>query len=121
VRNLSVPVVSILEHVVVLPLVGELDARRGNLLLERLLAGVSEQRFRIAILDVTGVPFVDAEVVDWLIRASAAAGLLGVRCVLVGISPEVAQALVASGANLDRLITRADLRSAVEYAIRKLS
>jgi anti-anti-sigma factor len=121
VRNLSVPVVSILEHVVVLPLVGELDARRGNLLLERLLTGVSEQRVRIAILDVTGVPFVDAEVVNWLIRASAAAGLLGAQCVLVGISPEVAQALVASGANLDRLITRADLRSAVEYAMRKLN
>jgi anti-anti-sigma factor len=117
VRNLSVPVVSILEHVVVLPLVGELDARRGRLLLERLLAGVSEQRARIAILDVTGVPFVDAEVIDWLIRASAAASLLGAQCVLVGISPEVAQALVASGANLDRLVARADLRSAVEYAM----
>jgi anti-anti-sigma factor len=120
VRNLSVPVVSILEQVVVLPLVGELDARRGHLLLERLLAGVSEQRARIAILDVTGVPFVDAEVVDWLIRGATAAGLLGAQCVLVGISPEVAQALVASGANLDSLVTRADLRSGVEYAMRRL-
>jgi anti-anti-sigma factor len=121
VRNLSVPVISIFEHVVVLPLVGELDGRRGNLLLERLLAGVSEQRARIAILDVTGVPFVDAEVIDWLVRASAAAGLLGAQCVLVGISPEVAQALVASGANLEGLVTRADLRSAVEYAMRRLN
>ena len=121
VRNLSVPVVSILEHVVVLPLVGELDARRGQLLLERLLAGVGEQHARIAILDVTGVPFVDGEVIDWLIRASAAASLLGAQCVLVGISPEVAQALVASGANLDRLVTRADLRSGVEYAMRTLN
>ena len=114
-------VVSILEHVVVLPLVGELDARRGHLLLERLLAGVSEQRARIAILDVTGVPFVDGEVIDWLMRASAAASLLGAQCVLVGISPEVAQALVAIGANLDRLITRADVRSGVEYAMRRLN
>jgi rsbT co-antagonist protein RsbR len=121
VRNLSVPVVSILEHVVVLPLVGELDARRGQLVLERLLAGVSEQRARIAILDVTGVPFVDADVVDWLIRAAAAASLLGAQCVLVGISPEVAQALVASGASLDGIVTRSDLRSAVEYAMRKLN
>ena len=90
-------------------------------MLERLLAGVSEQRARIAILDVTGVPFVDTEVVDWLVRASAATSLLGAQCVLVGISPEVAQALVASSANLNRLITRANLRSAVEYAMRKLN
>jgi rsbT co-antagonist protein RsbR len=117
VRNLSVPVVSILEHVVVLPLVGELDAQRGHLLLERLLAGVSEQRARIAILDVTGVPFVDIEVAKWLLRAATATALLGAQCMLVGISPEVAQALVASGASLDGLVTRADLRSAVEYAM----
>jgi rsbT co-antagonist protein RsbR len=42
---------------------------------------------------------------------------MGARCILVGIGPEVAQALVASGANLAELTTRADLRNAVEYSI----
>jgi rsbT co-antagonist protein RsbR len=121
VRSLSVPVIAILKQVIVVPLVGEIDEQRAHLLLERLLAGVTEQRAKIAILDVTGVPFVDAELATWLLRAASATQLLGAQCVLVGISPEVAQALVASGADLARMATRADLRSAVELALRATS
>jgi anti-anti-sigma factor len=121
VRTLSVPVIAILKQVIVVPLVGEIDEQRAHLLLERLLAGVTEQRAKIAILDVTGVPFVDAELATWLLRAASATQLLGAQCVLVGISPEVAQALVASGADLARMATRADLRSAVEFALRATS
>ena len=87
-------------------------------MLERMLDGITTGGARIAIIDITGVPLVDENMVDWLMRATWAARLMGARCILVGIGPEVAQALVASGANLASLITRADLRSAVEYAAR---
>ena len=101
---------------ILIPLVGEIDAARGEMLLDRLLERVTAQRAQIAILDITGVPVVDASVVDWLLKATISARLLGARCILVGISPEVAQTIVASGADLAALTTRADLRSAVEYA-----
>ena len=120
VRALSVPVVPIIGRVIALPLVGEIDAGRAAVLLERLLAGVASEQARVVILDITGVPFVDAETAQWLLQAAAAAELLGARCVLTGISPEVAQALVASGADLGRLVTRADLRGGVEYAMRTM-
>jgi anti-anti-sigma factor len=118
VRSLSVPVVTIMEQVIVVPLVGEIDKSRAHTLLERLLDGVTHQRARIAILDITGVPFVDIELANWLLRAATATQLLGAECVLVGISPEVAQVLVTSGADLSRMTTRADLRGAVDYAAR---
>jgi rsbT co-antagonist protein RsbR len=118
VRTLSVPVLPILEDVLLIPLVGEIDAKRAQMLLERLLEGISTQRARVAILDITGVPVVDVSLVDWLIRAASAAQLMGARCILVGIGPEVAQALVASGANLENLTTRTDLRDAVARAAR---
>jgi rsbT co-antagonist protein RsbR len=118
VRALSVPVLPILEQVLLIPLVGEIDAERARVMLERLLDGIASGRARIAIIDITGVPLVDEGMVDWLMRATSAARLMGARCILVGIGPEVAQALVANGANLANLTTRADLRSAVEYAAR---
>jgi anti-anti-sigma factor len=118
VRELSVPVVPILEDVIVVPLVGEIDERRAQALRRRLLDGIADRRARIAIVDITGVPLVDVALASWLIKTADAAALLGARCVLVGISPEVAQALVAGGADLDRLATRAELRGAVEYAMR---
>lgn len=118
IRALSVPVIPILDQVILIPLVGEIDAARGKMLLDRLLERVTLQRARIAILDITGVPVVDASLVDWLLKATQSARLLGARCILVGISPEVAQAIVTSGTELTALTTRTDLRSAVEYASR---
>lgn len=120
-RQMSVPVVPILEGVLVLPLVGELDQERTRLLSQRLLEGVAAQRADIAILDITGVPFVDATVVEGLLKATAAATLIGTRCILVGIRPEVAEAMVASGFEIKQLSIHADLRGAVEDALRTRS
>ncbi|HET9222455.1 MAG TPA: STAS domain-containing protein, partial [Roseiflexaceae bacterium] len=118
IRALSVPIVPILEHVILIPLVGEIDASRAQALLERLLGGITQESARVAILDITGVPLVDTSLVDWLIKTTVAAKLLGCHCILVGVSPEVAQALVASGTELSALTTRANLRQAVEYTIK---
>jgi rsbT co-antagonist protein RsbR len=118
IRKLSVPVVPILQRVILIPLVGEIDAERAELLLERLLDGITDEGARIAILDITGVPIVDVQLVEWLVKATMSARLLGAQCILVGIGPEVAQALVASGANLESLMTRANLRQAVEHSIK---
>jgi anti-anti-sigma factor len=120
VRMLSVPVIPILEQVIVLPLVGELDEERAQLLLERLLDGVVTQRARIAILDITGLAMIDMAGATWLLQAAGAVELLGARTILAGTSPETAQALVASGADLGRLHSTIDLRAAVEYALRRV-
>jgi anti-anti-sigma regulatory factor/HAMP domain-containing protein len=117
VRALSVPVVPILDHVIVVSLVGEIDEQRGRLLLDRLLDGITAQQANIAILDVTGVPYGNTTIVDWLLKAAQAAKLLGTHCLLVGIRPEVAQAMVASGMDLADITTRATLRDAVEYTL----
>jgi len=121
VQSLSVPVIPILEHVIVVPLVGELDSARAELLQQRLLEGVVSQHAQIAILDITGIAMIDSMGATWLLRAASAVDLLGARTILAGTSPEAAQALVASGADLSRLHTTMDLRAAVEYALRRVS
>ncbi len=120
VQSLSVPVIPILEQVIVVPLVGELDHDRAQLLLQRLLAGVVSQRARMVILDITGLAMIDSLGATWLLRAASAIELLGARTILAGTSPEVAQALVASGADLSHLHTSIDLRAAVEFALRRV-
>jgi rsbT co-antagonist protein RsbR len=121
VQSLSVPVIPILEHVIVVPLVGELDRDRAELLQQRLLEGVLSQRARMVILDITGIAMIDSSGATWLLRAAGAVELLGARTILAGTSPEAAQALVASGADLSRLYTTVDLRAAVEYALRPVN
>jgi anti-anti-sigma factor len=117
VRMLSVPVIPVLQGVIVLPLVGEIDTERAESMLSRLSEGVVAHRAHMVILDVTGVPFVDSQIVRCLQHAASSAKLLGARCVLVGITPEVAQTIVSSGGSLADFTTMADLRSATAYAL----
>ena len=76
IRELSTPLIPLDAGILVMPLVGRLDRVRIEQLLERLLQGVVAQRAATVILDVTGVPVVDAEIADSLIRAAQAVKLL---------------------------------------------
>jgi anti-anti-sigma factor len=118
VRELSTPLVPIAEGILVLPLVGTIDSQRAQQIMDVLLDGISSQRARVVILDITGVPIVDTSVANYLLQATQAVRLLGAECILVGITPEVAQTVVGLGVELHGLITRSDLQGGVEYALR---
>jgi anti-anti-sigma regulatory factor/HAMP domain-containing protein len=119
VMALSVPVIPLLARVILLPMIGEMDTARVELFMERLLDGITVHNARLAILDITGLPVVDEMVASRLLAAAAAARLLGTETMVVGIAPEVAQTLVSMNADLSQILVRADLRSAVEYAVRR--
>ena len=120
VRTLSVPIIPILKHVLVVPLVGELELERAHIVTQRLLEGVAKEHARLAIIDITGVAMLDPAVARWLLHTAAALRLLGAQTMLVGVNPEVAQALVASGADLGGLHVAPDLRAGVAVAMRAI-
>lgn len=116
IRGLSTPVIQVWDRILVMPLIGVIDSTRARQLMEQLLDRIVALQSEIVILDVTGVPTVDTQVADHLVRTTKAAALVGARTVLVGISPEVAQTLVRLGATLGEVETRANLRSGLEAA-----
>jgi rsbT co-antagonist protein RsbR len=67
-------------------------------------------------MDITGVPLVDTGVANRLLKTVRAASLLGARCLLVGIRPEIAQTVVHLGVDLSGIETCADLQSGLERA-----
>ncbi len=117
IQELSTPLVPIVEGVLVLPLVGTIDSQRAQQIMDVLLQGIAQERARVVILDITGVPVVDTSVANYLLQATQAVRLLGAECILVGITPEVAQTVVGLGVELAGLITRSDLQGGVEYAL----
>jgi rsbT co-antagonist protein RsbR len=119
-RELSTPLIPLAEGVLVMPLVGTIDAARAEQILQTLLDGVSAERARVAILDITGVKIVDAQVASALIRAAHAVRLLGAQVILTGIRAEVAQTLVQIGTELGDLTTRSTLQSGIAHAVRVL-
>jgi len=115
-RELSTPIIPIGEGVVAMPLIGNIDSMRAQLVIETLLEGVAETRARTAILDITGVPVVDTQVANALLRAAQAVKLLGAQVIITGIRPEVAQTLVGLGLDLSGIKTLSTLQSGIAYA-----
>jgi anti-anti-sigma factor len=116
--ELSTPLLTISDTTVVMPLVGAIDSRRAQQIMEALLTGVAKQNATHVILDITGVPIVDTQVANALLSAAQAVTLLGAQTVLTGIRPEVAQTLVGLGANLSSIVTRNTLQDGIMHALR---
>jgi anti-anti-sigma regulatory factor len=115
--ELSTPLIPISDDTVVMPLVGTIDTRRAQQVIEGLLIGIVETHAQVAILDITGVPVVDTQVANALLRAAQAVKLLGAQVVLTGIRPEVAQTLVGLGVDLTGIVTRSTLQNGIVFAL----
>lgn len=118
--ELSTPLIPIIDRVVVMPLVGAMDAKRAQRMLDALLHGVREHATRFAIIDITGVSVVDTHVANTLIQAAQAARLLGTEVVLTGIRAAVARSLAGLGVELHDITTRKSLQSGIAYAVERL-
>ncbi len=117
--ELSTPLLRISDTALVLPLIGALDSRRAQRVVESLLEAVDDQNAEIVLLDITGVPVVDTQVANVLLQCAKAVRLLGARMVLTGIRPDVAQTIVALGIDLGDIVTRANLEEGINYALRR--
>ncbi|MBA3765617.1 MAG: STAS domain-containing protein [Acidobacteria bacterium] len=114
--ELSTPLIPIRDGIVVMPLIGTMNEERAAQMLETLLKGVIASCARVAIVDITGVPAVDAQVANMLILAAHAVKLLGTEIVITGIRANVAQTLVRLGVDLQGIVSRRDLKSGIEHA-----
>jgi anti-anti-sigma regulatory factor len=119
-EKLSTPLIPLNPHVVLMPLVGEIDEGRARRVLEALLNGLERTRSPVAIIDITGVEVVDARVADTLVRASHSARLLGTEVVLTGIRAGVARSLVGLGVELSGIRTRKTLQEGIDCALETL-
>jgi rsbT co-antagonist protein RsbR len=118
--DLSTPVIQIWDGIIALPLVGAIDSARAKDIMERLLEAVVAHEADIVIIDITGVPVVDTQVANRLMRTVEAVRLLGTRSIITGINPIIAQTLVQLGVDLSQLTTKASLRAGLQQAFREL-
>lgn len=116
--ELSTPVVKLWEGIVAVPLVGTLDSARTQVVMEKLLNTLVDTGSEHAIIDITGVPAVDTQVAQHLLKTVVAARLMGAECTISGIRPQIAQTIVALGIEFGDIRTRASLADALVDALR---
>lgn len=119
--ELSTPVVKLWDGIVALPLIGALDSERTQVVMETLLEQIVQNSAEIAIIDITGVPTVDTLVAQHLLKAVAAARLMGAECIISGIRPQIAQTMVHLGVELQEVTTKATLADAFAVALKRTS
>ncbi|MFD6285706.1 STAS domain-containing protein [Streptomyces sp. NPDC060205] len=117
--ELSTPVVRLWDGVIAVPLVGTLDSARTQVVMEKLLQALVDTGSEQAIIDITGVPAVDTQVAQHLLKTIVAARLMGAECTVSGISPQIAQTIVALGIEFEGIVTKASLADALKLALRR--
>jgi rsbT co-antagonist protein RsbR len=120
IRELSTPVLPVRGRLLILPIIGIIDPQRARQLTEQLLRGIRVNRAKVVVMDITGVPAMDATVANHLVQTVEAARLLGATVIVTGLSPEIAQTLVNIGVDLGKMNTVGDLQGGIEEAERLL-
>jgi rsbT co-antagonist protein RsbR len=117
IRNLSVPIIEIWNGVLCAPVVGVLDSMRAADVTTSLLTAVVQKKARHAIIDVTGIEVMDTQSCDHFLRMARAVGLLGARCALSGVHPNIARTIVHMGVELHGLKSYRTMRDALRYCV----
>jgi rsbT co-antagonist protein RsbR len=118
IRDLSTPVLTLMEGLLMLPVVGVIDSHRARQMTDQLLQAIHRHRAKVVVIDITGVAAVDSMVANHLIQTVEAAGLLGSTAIITGLSADVAQTVVKIGVDLSRLRTVGDLQGGMAEATR---
>ncbi len=117
IRELSSPIIPIMDRIIVVPLIGSIDTQRARQTTRALLAGIREYRAKVVILDITGVPVIDGEIAEYLDKTIQAARLKGARVIVTGISDAVSEAIVDLGIDWSRIDTQRDLQTGLLTAL----
>ena len=70
------------------------------------------------VIDITGVPAVDTQVAQHILKTVVAARLMGAECIISGIRPQIAQTVVALGIEFGDIVTKASLADALAHTLR---
>ncbi|MDX1806013.1 MAG: STAS domain-containing protein [Paenisporosarcina sp.] len=111
--EISVPVVPLFQGVAVLPLIGTIDSERAIIIMEKTLHSATKLQLNKLIIDLSGIHIVDSAVAEQIFKIVDALSLIGVRTVITGIRPEVAQIVVSQGINFNGLTIKGDLSQAM--------
>jgi rsbT co-antagonist protein RsbR len=118
--EMSTPVTQIWQGVLFLPIVGIVDSKRAQEIMNATLTKISQTQSRAFIMDISGVAVVDTAVANYLIKVTKATRLMGCECTISGLSPAIAQTIVELGIDVGKVKTTATMQDALVDAFERL-
>ncbi|WP_043933189.1 STAS domain-containing protein [Bacillus sp. EB01] len=118
VKELSSPIIPVLEGIVVVPLIGKYDESRSENLLVKTLFNLPKYKANYLVLDLTGLDHdVEDYGIDFIQKLGSAASLVGIETILVGISAELGAVVTQSQINLSKFQCFQTLQHGIYYAL----
>ncbi|WP_227397107.1 STAS domain-containing protein [Jeotgalibacillus aurantiacus] len=118
IKQISSPVIPVLDGIVVVPLLGRYDEERSEELVYSTLNKLPKYKADYLILDLTGLDgSVDQLTTSLLEKIGSAADLIGSKTILVGLSASLAVEITQAGVNLTRFDCFQTLQHGIHYAI----
>ncbi|OCA92816.1 STAS domain-containing protein [Pseudobacillus wudalianchiensis] len=117
IKDISSPIIPVIESILVIPLIGKYEEFRAEELLNRTLLNLPRYQASYLILDLTGLKGVDEYTLDFLQKFVRAASLLGTSCLLVGITPELSMQIAQSGYEVSEIPCFSILQQGIKYAL----
>ncbi|KGX83557.1 STAS domain-containing protein [Pontibacillus marinus] len=115
--KLSTPIVPVKDNVAILPIIGEIDEKRANVLIEETLNEVNQLNIDWIVIDLSGVYNVDDLFMNHLQKLLESIIILGITPILTGIRPEFSMRARQMGLNIiqsKEVITKPNLKQAIE-------
>ncbi|HZG73970.1 MAG TPA: STAS domain-containing protein [Chondromyces sp.] len=101
VKDLSSPIIPVLEGIVVVPLLGRYEEDRAEELIEKTLNNLPAHRAEYLVLDLTGLENgINEYTASVIEKLGSAASLIGTKTILVGLSPELS-VMITTQTNID--------------------
>ncbi|MFS0785175.1 STAS domain-containing protein [Shouchella sp. 1P09AA] len=116
ITELSSPIIKLRRNIALLPLVGEIDTHRAQVIFTQTLEQCVSTDIHSLLIDLSGVPVVDTMVANQLFSLIDGLKLVGTKASLSGVRPEIAQTSVTLG--IDFATTK--IYSTIERALDEL-
>lgn len=118
VSKLSSPIIPVLDGIVVIPLLGKYEDKRAEELVEKVLKNIVNYDAEYLVLDVTGL---DEDMNDSTVRMIAqlrtGLPLIGLKVIIVGISPKMSRAMVNLGIDMSNVDSFHSLQHGIYHAL----
>lgn len=118
IMEMSTPIMQLWDNVLLMPVIGMVDSRRVQMIMEAVLQKVVDHDAKVIVMDIQGVPTVDSAVANHLLKITKATRLMGCTCIVTGISPVISQAIVNLGIELTDITTQSNLKGGVSEAFK---
>lgn len=117
VEDLSVPIIPLTPSVSILPLIGSIDELRLEIIEEKVLFQIGNDRIETLVIDLSGALEMHYDIMKQLLNLIEGVKMMGCQTVITGLRPEIVKMMIRSGLSFEnKAATKGTLQHAlVDY------